>query len=136
MNLDRGSILNFAPADPDLWEVEFVDREDDRWTLPVIGHAVVVTHAAKDAGDLADTGVYPVVEDDGTHSSIIEYLNNWELKDRPRWRILRKPRTRQAACPACGLEATYAADPDRYFHNDGSDNRPCWLRLVRGEATA
>ncbi len=38
-------------------------------------------------------------------------------------------------CPACGRAAFYVKALDRYVHVDSSDNRPCWLRVVRGLPT-
>lgn len=35
-------------------------------------------------------------------------------------------------CPACGKPATYSSVSDRYVHDDGSENGPCWLRVTRG----
>lgn len=38
-------------------------------------------------------------------------------------------------CPICAAESSYFRELDRYVHYDGSDNRPCWLALSRGEAS-
>lgn len=39
-------------------------------------------------------------------------------------------------CPTCQQPASYARELDRYVHDDGSDNRRCWLAVARGGATA
>ena len=36
-------------------------------------------------------------------------------------------------CPACGKESILVRRFDRYFHEDGSNNRDCWRALLRGE---
>jgi hypothetical protein len=41
----------------------------------------------------------------------------------------------ETACPACGTEASYSRDLDRYVHVNGADNRSCWAQITRGEAT-
>lgn len=41
---------------------------------------------------------------------------------------------RPTYCPACSLPSTYVQSLDRYMHDDGSDNRPCWLTVSRGHA--
>jgi hypothetical protein len=48
----------------------------------------------------------------------------------------RQEKARKAimACPACSAVAYYIRDVDRYFHADGSSNRPCWRAITRGEA--
>jgi len=38
----------------------------------------------------------------------------------------------ETVCPVCGEPAAYCDWPDRYFHLDGSDNRRCWVVIVRG----
>lgn len=42
----------------------------------------------------------------------------------------------QAPCPACFAPSTYVRSFDRFLHNDGSGNKACWVRIVRGEAHA
>lgn len=37
-------------------------------------------------------------------------------------------------CPACGKSSTYDPKQDRFYHMDGSNNDPCWLKLLRGSA--
>ncbi|MEU0977971.1 hypothetical protein [Streptomyces griseus] len=44
--------------------------------------------------------------------------------------------TTKGLCPACQQPAAYTRELDRYVHTDGSDNRPCWLALSRGEVSA
>jgi hypothetical protein len=40
-------------------------------------------------------------------------------------------RTREEGrCPACGADAAYVVDLDRYVHTNGSDNRPCWRKII------
>lgn len=50
------------------------------------------------------------------------------------------PRCLQAAglrtCPACAADAVLVRLLDRFFHEDGSDNRPCWRQVSRGVAVA
>lgn len=36
-------------------------------------------------------------------------------------------------CPACSEDSYYRIDIDRYYHRNGSDNRPCWLQISRDE---
>lgn len=36
-------------------------------------------------------------------------------------------------CPACGAQAHYLPQMDRYYHDDGSDNRKCFVDLHRGK---
>lgn len=38
-------------------------------------------------------------------------------------------------CPACHARSVYVRSLDRYVHEDGSDNRPCWLAISRGETS-
>lgn len=40
---------------------------------------------------------------------------------------------REDNCPACGKASIHAPSMDRHLHQDGTDNRNCWLRIVRGE---
>ncbi len=88
MNLDRDSILNFTPVDPDLWEVTFTSK-DDTWTLPVIGFAVVVSYNGKDDGELSESVLNPVVlDEEGFPAPVQQYLNDWET--RPKWALKRK----------------------------------------------
>lgn len=88
MNLDRDSILNFSPVDPDLWEVT-ITGEEDTWTMPVIGFAVVVSYNGKDDGELGETVLNPVVlDEEGYPSPIQQYLNDWQV--RPKWALKRK----------------------------------------------
>lgn len=35
-------------------------------------------------------------------------------------------------CPVCDRPAVYLFNPDRYFHRDGTDNKPCWRRIAAG----
>lgn len=37
-------------------------------------------------------------------------------------------------CPGCDKEAVYSFD--RFYHVDGTDNKPCWLKLLRGQVGA
>ena len=88
MNLDRDSILNFSPVDPDLWEVA-ITGETENWSLPVIGFAVVVSYNGKDDGELSESALNPVViDEEGYPTPIQNYLNNWEI--RPPWALKRK----------------------------------------------
>ena len=66
---------------------------------------------------------------------------------RPRLHRLRRPRPRPGGCrprslgditplpcPACGLDAVYAAGIDRYVHVDSRHpNGRCWLKHLRGD---
>lgn len=36
-------------------------------------------------------------------------------------------------CPNCGTRSVYVRSLDRYVHEDGSENRTCWLAISRGE---
>jgi hypothetical protein len=36
-------------------------------------------------------------------------------------------------CPACKAPSVYVRSLDRYVHEDGSDNRACWLSISRGK---
>lgn len=36
-------------------------------------------------------------------------------------------------CPICGRDSILVRRFDRYFHEDGSNNRNCWRALLRGE---
>ncbi|MEU8220905.1 hypothetical protein AB0C47_34755 [Micromonospora taraxaci] len=88
MNLDRDSILNFNPVDPDLWEVA-ITSETETWTLPVIGFAVVVSYNGKEDGELSESTLSPVIlDEEGLISSVQQYQNNWEV--RPKWMLKRK----------------------------------------------
>ncbi|MBM0233368.1 hypothetical protein JNW91_16800 [Micromonospora sp. STR1_7] len=88
MNLDRDSVTSFAPVDPDLYEVAFTG-EDESWTLPVIGFAVVVTYAAQEDHDLSETGVCPVlIGEDGYAVTLRDLLS--ELSHRPQATLRRK----------------------------------------------
>lgn len=90
MDLDRDSVVSFTPVDPDLYEVAFTGK-DDNWTLPVIGFAVVVTHAGQDEHDLSETDVCPVLlTDDGYPVALPSYLQGW-LDQRPQAALRRKP---------------------------------------------
>lgn len=33
-------------------------------------------------------------------------------------------------CPVCGRKSFLFRYLDRYFHDDGSDNRECWLNIT------
>lgn len=35
-------------------------------------------------------------------------------------------------CPACGKPSKYDRKQDRYLHDDGSNNRPCWVHISSG----
>ena len=39
-------------------------------------------------------------------------------------------------CPACKADSVYVRSLDRYVHEDGSNNRPCWLACSRGETSS
>ena len=36
-------------------------------------------------------------------------------------------------CPGCKAPSVYVRSLDRYVHEDGGDNRACWLTISRGE---
>jgi hypothetical protein len=38
-------------------------------------------------------------------------------------------------CPACGKRAWHLADFDLYYHQDGSENGPCWFVILTGSRT-
>lgn len=38
-------------------------------------------------------------------------------------------------CPACRAPSVRVRSLDRYVHENGSDNRPCWLAISRGEVS-
>ncbi len=38
-------------------------------------------------------------------------------------------------CPSCSRPAELVRPLDRYFHLDGSENDPCWVRILRGGVT-
>jgi hypothetical protein len=39
-------------------------------------------------------------------------------------------------CPACGEDAVYSRQADRYYHIDGRDNIHCWVRISQGQPLA
>lgn len=44
------------------------------------------------------------------------------------------PPGKDGPCPACGADSRYVRADDLLYHRDGSANRACWLRIIRGEA--
>lgn len=40
---------------------------------------------------------------------------------------------KRVPCPACKAVSIYVRSLDRYVHEDGTDNRTCWLTISRGE---
>jgi hypothetical protein len=44
-----------------------------------------------------------------------------------------QPEEKYGSCPACGKLSTYSRGEDRYIHIDGTDNRPCWAAISRGD---
>jgi hypothetical protein len=44
-----------------------------------------------------------------------------------------QPEEKHDSCPACGKLSSYSHGEDRYIHIDGTDNRPCWAAMSRGE---
>jgi hypothetical protein len=66
-----GSPIHFTAVNPGDWRMEFATK-DERWTLPVIGWAVVVQHEDKYV-----TGIEPVVLENGWWALTLEqYLGD------------------------------------------------------------
>lgn len=90
MNLGIDSVLSFSPVDPDLYEVAFSPKDGEKWELPVIGFAVVVTYGGS-GGEASETEIYPVVIDgESQPCTIWLYLENWGPESRPVWVLRRK----------------------------------------------
>lgn len=61
---------------------------------------------------------------------LLELMVRRERGDLGRGRL-----TGRLDCPACGVDAYYCREADRFVHADGSENRECWLAVITGRVS-
>lgn len=81
---------------------------------------------------------------DGWYGERPHDLDDWLWADHYRrlWPLLARYREARRAegltrtrerCPVCSAPSVYVRALDRFMHIDGTENRSCWLAILRGE---
>lgn len=85
MRISQGNTISFAPDSSGKWQARFRDPSNNQdWTEPVIGWAVIVRWAgweekdypSDDQQDLVETDIVPVVLDQQHVTTVAEYLRD------------------------------------------------------------
>ncbi|QJS13219.1 hypothetical protein HKX69_30035 [Streptomyces argyrophyllae] len=121
----------------------YVRTPDDPTLEPVLAWQTAVQHTR----DGSDTGVLlPYIPNSAGRAPSLIPAESFE---RSQWEVVYLPETDKplpkppadinpglpatVPCPVCKADVVYVRCLDRYVHEDGSDNRKCWLAVSRGE---